>query len=163
MVKGDDEEVKLINELYRNNEGRKNSLTGKSGNALNSMLYAFNPLKYVSVVSLNDRKKIIKYFGFGDGPDFDKDSSGSKIMFSNKSIINGFKSLGINVKPRTMSIFLYSSIMRNYWKLGEVEEVVVEEPKPSWKIKFNNLRTWNFFIWKAIWKIFLLKIGIKRN
>ncbi|MEW5816240.1 MAG: hypothetical protein AB1798_12695, partial [Spirochaetota bacterium] len=110
---------KLIDELYKINEGRKNGLTGKSANAINTMLFAFNPDKYTSVVSLNDRKKVIDSFGFAGGPDFDNDTAGKKITVSNTVILNGFRALGLTAHPRTVAIFLYHSPIKDFWKPGE--------------------------------------------
>ncbi len=106
----------LINKLYEINENRKNSLTGKSANALNAMNFAFNPDKYLSVVSLNDRERIIEYFEIPNGPNFETSSPGEKISLSNEAIIKWFKSvLGINVTPRTICDFLYISL-KSYWR-----------------------------------------------
>lgn len=122
-----------INNLYKINEGRKNFLTGNNGNAINDMMFAFNPKKYIAVVSLNHRNKIIDYFGFQKAPNFDEDSPGKKIVLSNKSIINGFSSLGINFKfPRAISDFLYTTL-KNYWNKKEkgeeeADDDSIEEP-----------------------------------
>jgi len=113
--------IEPIDELYKINETRKNSLTGKSSNAINAMLAAFNINKYISVVSLNDRKRIIDFFGFSDGPDFEKDSQGKKVYLSNVTIIEGFSNLGIETTPRILSMFLYKSI-KDYWKKDLEEE-----------------------------------------
>ena len=121
LAHDDNRRMTLIDELYKINEGRKNSLTGESGNAINTFIFAFNPSNYTSVVSLNDRKRVIDYFGFGDSPDFDKDTQGAKIVLSNKVIINGFRNIGINATPRTISCFLYESAIRDYWR-GERED-----------------------------------------
>lgn len=117
----------LIDELYKMNEGKKNGLTGKSGNAINALLFAFSPDKYTSVVSLNDRRRAIEYFGFVGGPDFDNDTAGKKITLSNAAILTGFRSLGIVASSRTFSCFLYQSPIKDYWK--PVEEPI-EQPQP---------------------------------
>jgi hypothetical protein len=115
--------AQLIDSLYKFNEGKKNGLTGKSGNAINAMMFAYTPSKYVSVVSLNDRQKIIEQFGFKNGPDFEHDLSGERIVKSNNAIIEGFKGLGINTTPRAISNFLYF-YLKPYWKPdGESEEI----------------------------------------
>ena len=64
--------IQQLDELYKINKDSKNYLTGRSGNAINALMFAYNPTKYISVVSLDDRKKIIDYFGFS-GPNFDRD------------------------------------------------------------------------------------------
>ena len=72
--KNDQEKISLIDQLYKANEGRKNSLTGKSGNAINTMLFTFDPDSHTSMISLNDRRKFIEYFNLPNTLDFDKDS-----------------------------------------------------------------------------------------
>jgi hypothetical protein len=53
-----------IDKVYMLNEGRRNNLTGQSGNAINAMLAAWDPFTNSSVISLKDRKRAIEYFGF---------------------------------------------------------------------------------------------------
>lgn len=118
----DDKRMKLLDELYEINQGRKNSLTGKSANAINAMLFVFRPTMYVSVVSLNDRKKVIEYFSFNDSPDFEKDTMGKKIVLSNKCIINGFRSLNIKYTPHTISRFLYETEIKGFWKMDSEDD-----------------------------------------
>ncbi|MGC9779572.1 MAG: hypothetical protein HZR80_10055 [Candidatus Heimdallarchaeota archaeon] len=74
----DEEKIVAIDKLYEFNIGRKNSLTGKSGNAINSMLFAYSPTKYIAVVSLNDRKKIIEYYQLSNKINFEDNSQGKK-------------------------------------------------------------------------------------
>tara|TARA_B100000315_G_C14581579_1_gene590764 strand:+ start:2357 stop:3181 length:825 start_codon:yes stop_codon:yes gene_type:complete len=117
----DNQRAILIDELYRINEGKKNGLTGEGGNAVNAILGAAHPTNYVHAVSLNHRKDIIQYFGFDGGPNFETDTPGKKIVLSNRAIINGFKSLGINAAPRTVSVFLYETLME-FWKRGKKKD-----------------------------------------
>jgi len=132
----DNKKITYIDELYKFNEGRRNNLTGKSGNAINAMLFVFNPDNHVSTISLNDRLRIINYFDFKEGPDFEKDSPGNKILLSNLSILNGFRSIGLNNSPRTISCFLYQSPIKNSWRGEETIDTAVEiepteHPTPS--------------------------------
>ena len=122
-----DKKTILIDELYKMNQGRKNNLTGMSGNAINAMLFAFNPDRYLSVISLNDRKRVIDYFNFAGGPDFETDSPGKKIVLSNDCILNGFRGIGISANSRTVSLFLYLSPIKEYWKPAKEEEHLAEE------------------------------------
>jgi hypothetical protein len=116
-----------INELYKINEGRKNFLTGSNGNAINDMMFAYNPKRYIAVVSLNHRMKIINYFGFQNSPNFEEDSAGKKIVLSNKAIIEGFKSLGISFPfPRSISDFLYTTL-RDFWNKKETKDEELTE------------------------------------
>ncbi|MBI4378784.1 MAG: hypothetical protein HY578_06795 [Nitrospinae bacterium] len=119
--KEDIKKIDLIDQLYRVNEGRKNSLTGKSANVIDAFLFAYAPMEHVSIISLNDRRKVIEFFGFSGGPNFNIDSSGKKVVLSNNAIIEGFKSLGIIALTRTISSFLYESEIKEYWK-GEQPE-----------------------------------------
>lgn len=116
-----------IDNLYKINEGKKNFLTGDNGNAINAMMFAHNPRKCIAVVSLNHRNKIIDYFGFQNGPNFEEDSAGKKIVLSNKVIIEGFASLGIDFKfPRAISDFLYTTL-KNFWNKKEKGEEEISE------------------------------------
>lgn len=107
--------IQQLDELYKINKDSKNYLTGRSGNAINALMFAYNPTKYISVVSLDDRKKIIDYFGFS-GPNFDRDTQGKKIVTSNKAIIDGFKFIGIDDTPRIIASFLYLGPLSSEWK-----------------------------------------------
>ncbi len=117
-----DKRAELINEVYKLNEGHRNNLTGPSGNAINAMLAAFNPVSNLSVISLKDRRKVFEYFGFEGAPDFDKDSIGKKIIFSNIEIMRGFNSFGLNYSARTISDFLYSSEAKPLWKIEHEDD-----------------------------------------
>jgi len=107
--------IKWLDDLNNANSGKRNGLTGNKGNAINAMLFAYTPTKYISAVSLDDRESIIKTFNFENGPDFDNDSWGRKIVASNRAIIEGFRNLGINASPRVISQFLYRNL-KPYWK-----------------------------------------------
>jgi hypothetical protein len=114
--------IELIDELYRENEGKQNYITGPSGNVVNAFLFLYNPSRYVSIVSLNDRKKVIETFNFNKGElNFDDKSTGKKFILSNNVILNGFESLGIDAPPRAVSSFLYMDLLP-YWKL-ELEKM----------------------------------------
>lgn len=117
-----------INELYKINKERKNSLTGKSGNAINTMNFVYNPDNFLSMVSLNDRKKAIEYFCIPTTTEYKNGDIGVQMFYSNKIILDWFRNiLGENTSPRTISDFLYSSL-KNYWKGTEQEnkEQIVE-------------------------------------
>ncbi|MGI0014937.1 MAG: hypothetical protein ACREBU_16070, partial [Nitrososphaera sp.] len=126
-------QANLIDALYKENEGRKNNLTGPTATVVNAVLFAYNPERYVSVVSLKDRKMVIDFFGFTKGPDFEKDSVGQKCVLSNRAIIDGFRNLGISAHPRAISLFLYKTL-QPHWKtdVGKMkigkEEVEVSLP-----------------------------------
>ena len=117
----EDKLARLIDDLEDKNENRKNWLTGPSGRMVNVMLFITNPTKYISVISLNDRRKVIKFFDFNGLQESVDNYVGAEIVSSNKVIIDGFKGIGIEGPPRTISEFLYKTI-RSYWK-PEVETV----------------------------------------
>lgn len=117
--------IKYINELYEVNAGRKNSLTGKSGNAINCFLAGYDPFTNLSIISLKDRKKFIEYFNFNDGFDFENSLIGEKIVHTNSLIINKFKSIGINDNARTITRFCYFPKMKEIWK--NKKEIDAEE------------------------------------
>ncbi|MBZ5614670.1 MAG: PDDEXK nuclease domain-containing protein [Acidobacteriia bacterium] len=98
-------------------------MTGQSGNAVNAMLAAWDPFKNSSIVSLNDRKKVIDYFEFSGGPDFEKDMIGRKIALSDAAVVNGFEKCGIRGNLRTISKFLYSPEIKHFWKPGQEDDV----------------------------------------
>lgn len=112
----DDEKAKLIDELYELNSGNKNNLTGPSGNAVSAMIFAYNPINNISIISLNDRKKLFDWIGFPTRVDFENDSIGKKMVQSNEDILEGFRQLGISQSPRTISVFLYTAEVRPLWK-----------------------------------------------
>ncbi len=130
IEKDKEKKISFIDQLYQVNEVRKNSLTGKGANAINCILCAYSPTEHIHVVSLNDRRKVIEFFGFSGGPNFDADPPGKKIVMSNNAIIEGFKSLGINALPRSLSSFLYATEIKEYWR-GEQPEDDNSEPKYS--------------------------------
>ena len=119
LIESDETKLtKLIDELYNINQGKKNSLTGKSGNAINAMLFAFSPKRYTDIISLNDRKRVIEYFNIECNVNFENDSQGKKIVQSNQAIISGFKKYKIDARPFILSDFLYNKI-KDEWKPSE--------------------------------------------
>lgn len=124
----DKEKITAIDKLYEFNKGRKNSLTGKSGNAINSMLFAYSPKKYLAVVSLNDRKKIIDFYQFSHNLDLVNDAQGKKIIQTNEIIMNGFKEKGIETTPLVLSNFLYNEL-KDDWRISDDDSEVTYEDK----------------------------------
>jgi hypothetical protein len=128
------EKEKLIDELYKLNEENRNNLTGPSGNAINAMIFAYDPLRHISIISLNDRKKVLEYFRSKNTIDFDKNSIGEKIVRSNDDILNTFRELGVSSSPRTISTFLYSINVRGLWRLESENDPVTwggEKTEPA--------------------------------
>ena len=136
--------IEHIDELYIKNQNKKNYLTGKSGNIINDLLFIYNPKKHISIISLDDRKKIIECFHFKNGPDFKKDSVGKKIVVSNKAIIDGFKEIldDLEFSPRSISDFLYSEPIKSYWrqsnKSAQKEEKTSNDSEDEIKKNFKE-------------------------
>src|SRR4029077_16594199 len=103
-----------IDQLYKVNAKNKNNLTGKSGNALNAMLAAWDPRANLSVISLNDRRRVLERFEFGGTP-LDSPTIGNEIVASNQRIREGFSALGITSSARTISVFLYTPSVKPLW------------------------------------------------
>lgn len=131
----DNKQAQLIDELYKFNEGRKNSLTGKNANAINAMLCAFDANKYIHIISLNDRKKVIEYFNFYGGPNFDTSTPGQKLVLSNKALIDGFRQLEVVGWIRTISKCLYSLPMKEYWRAVGGGDISIQEDEEEESIK----------------------------
>jgi hypothetical protein len=106
----------LIDELYTANEDRKNRLTGESGNVLNAMLAAFDPVSNMAVVSLNDRKAQMDFLGLRLAFDWDTASPGIRLVQSNELLREGTRALGIDGSARTLSYFWYFGPVKELWK-----------------------------------------------
>lgn len=133
LLKGEDEKIKIdsINKIYKLNVGRKNSLTGTAGNAINAILFVYSPLNHISVISLNHRRKLIEFFDIKNGPNFDDDDQGTKMVVSNRAIIDHFRKIGISNSPRTISCFLYSAFIKDAWSKEQIEPPPVKpDPEP---------------------------------
>ncbi|MFH1308712.1 MAG: PDDEXK nuclease domain-containing protein [Patescibacteria group bacterium] len=126
IEKDDDKKINAINKLYKYNEGRGNSLTGQSGNAINTFLFVYNPKEHISVVSLKDRIKLINFLNISDKFDHEKYSLGEKIVISNRIILNELKEIiGSNYSSRTLSMFLYLSSIKDFWRDEDIGEEVI--------------------------------------
>jgi len=106
----------LIDQLYRENEGQKNNLTGPSGNAIGAFLAAYDPFNNLSIISLNDRRAVIEFLGFSLPFDWDTASIGTRIVTTNSLILDGFRALGLTGSARTLTRFSYSPPMKSLWK-----------------------------------------------
>ena len=132
----DQEKIDLIDEIYKINEGRKNNLTGKSGNAINCMLFAYNPLNNLAVISLNDRRKIIEQYLLNSDIDFDENSQGKNIIESGNLIIKKFTNLGIQCSPMILTRFLYFTLKNEWKKIEDSEEVkYIEKTKEEFLVQ----------------------------
>ena len=129
-----DRKAALIDELYATNGDRKNRLTGQSGNALDSMLAAYKPIRNLSVASLNDRKAQMDLLGIRLPFDWNDASAGTRIVQSNELLREGTRALGIDGNARTLSCFWYFAPVRDLWKPQDTvqrmdKEVAVTVPQ----------------------------------
>lgn len=106
----------FINQLYKDNQGQRNNLTGPSGNTIGAFLAAFDPVNNLSMISLNDRRRVIEFLELQVPFDWDTASIGTRIVSTNKLIIDGFRSLGLDKTARTITRFCYSPDMKVMWK-----------------------------------------------
>jgi hypothetical protein len=119
-----------LDKLYKINEKNKNNLTGKSGNAINAMLAAWDPKANVSVISLNDRRLLLEYLQLELSP-LDSQTVGREIVSSNELILSGFASIGITSSARTISFFLYTPAVKPLWKPEEDPPVITRAGPPG--------------------------------
>lgn len=106
----------LIDELYEKNAGQRNNLTGPSGNTVGALLAAYDPENNLSIISLNDRRAVIAFFGLPVTFDWDSASIGTRIVVTNKIILEGMRALGLEGSARTITKFVYSPPVRSLWK-----------------------------------------------
>lgn len=124
-----DAKAKLIDELYKRNEGKKNHLTGQSGNAINTLLAAYDPFNNVSIVSLNDRTRLMEFLNIPQLKNYGTYSTGKKISQSNVVILQAFRNYGIISNARVISDFVYSPIFKAEWKKSPSEgDIEVDAP-----------------------------------
>lgn len=108
--------AEAIDRLYKINEGRKNNLTGPSGNAVGAFLAANDPFNVLSVISLKDRRTLIEFLGLPVSFDWGNASIGQRIVISNQVLLDGLRKLGLAGSAQTASVFCYFSPMKALWK-----------------------------------------------
>ncbi len=161
MFKADRDGIALsaaINRVYDVNKGRRNNLTGATGTAIGAFLAAHDPFGNVSVISLNDRRKVLDYFSLAYAIDFEKDPVGKKIALSNLAIREGFGKLGVNQNARTISAFLYSAGVKDLWKFEQEVGPGPEAPPPV-PAEARLPATHLSFTWRNSSRIFSSRIG----
>lgn len=142
--------AELIDELYAANAGRKNRLTGESGNVLNALLAAYDPVQNLSFISLTGRKAQLDALGVKLPFDWERASSGQRIAHSNVLLREETRALGIDGSARTQSRFWWFPGVKELWKQEDTiqrmdKEVTVtvpneEHPEPSEKTGDGELR-----------------------
>ena len=106
------ERARLIDELYAKNT-EKNYLTGPSASALNAFIAAYDPFANLTMVSINDRERLVQAFGreLPAGA-----SIGQRITRSAEIIREELAALGVKGSGRTISNFSYWTPFRILWK-----------------------------------------------
>lgn len=133
----DDQQVSLINKLYAD---YKNPLTNKTANILNDVLFVYNPMSEISIVSLSHRYQIIDFFNLGKSEDFEILPYGEKVIYSRNIILEMKKKLGLNVDNRVFSMSFYGftpegKIINDLW-IGKKTELV--KPKKTKNILIQD-------------------------
>jgi MoxR-like ATPase len=111
-----DQKAVLIDQLYEMNKGQKNYLTTPSANTLNALLAAYDPFKNLTVVSLNDRRRLIEFLEIPVPFDWEKTPIGTRIVQTNRILYDGLLAAGIQGSPRTASKFCYFEPVKALWK-----------------------------------------------
>jgi len=106
----------FIDELYRVNAGEKNNLTGESGNTVNCFLAIYDPFHNLSVISLKDRRALCEFFDLGVPFSWETSSVGTRIIQSNRILLEGLGAAGVGGGARTASVFCYWSEFKELWK-----------------------------------------------
>jgi len=130
----DNDKAAALDRLYQLNSGKKNYLTGPSGNTINAMLAAWNPVENLSVVSLKDRMQLLHWLEFPFTFNTETASIGTRFVVSNHALLDGVRSIVGPFSSRTVSCFFYSPDVKSLWKgshsvtiQGKIVEVAVPE------------------------------------
>ncbi len=111
-----DKKAELIDQLYSLPEAQKMYLIGPSGNTVSALLAGYDPFNNLSVISLNDRRKLIEYFNLSYISEFDSSSIGKKIIKSNLIIAEALRENGITGDARRISEYCYLEPVTELWK-----------------------------------------------
>ena len=156
-----EDRISQIDKLYELNTNKIKFLTGKSGNAINCLLAAYDPFNNLSIVSLKDRYKLLEKLGVEN--DFTSYSIGNQIEKTNNLIRAIFEESGIYKNSRIISSFVYSPILRGFWKTAEQQkEIKFREPGPDYTLK---TRYWiyapgkNAIYWNLYYEEGLMGLG----
>jgi hypothetical protein len=129
-----DRKAQLIDKLYAENAAGKNWLTGESGNVLNALLAAYDPVKNLSAVSIKHRKALVDFLEIKSPFEWALASIGKRISHSNESIQEATRALGLTGSARTLYRFLYSEPVSNLWQdtiKREGKQVIVTVPQKT--------------------------------
>lgn len=161
-----EERIKRIDELYVLNSNNKNSLTGQSGSAINCLLAAYEPFTYFSIISLNDRLKLMKSLGIEYNRS--NDSIGIQCEKTAKLIKGKFEEANISNNARTITCFVYRTEFRDIWKVKELPKdsppkaPQIYEPEETYS---SNKRYWlyapgeNASMWEPFYEQGVMGLG----
>ena len=136
----DAEQIELLNRINEaNTDTLVPALTGENGIVLNAIVFAFNPDKNISVVSLSDRYRIIDFFELDEARNIGAMNWGEKIIFTRQKLFALNKKLGLNTDGRGIGIFLYSGEIKRLWRQRPTE--TVEKEKKTKVDVLGNLQT----------------------
>lgn len=116
-----EERIKQIDRLYKFNRNDIKYLTGKSGNAINCLLAAYDPFNNSSIASLNHRFKLLTSLDVEYDPT--NDSIGTQIERTNSLITLKFQNLNLTTNSRTISYFVYHSPYKDVWRNDEKPKI----------------------------------------
>ena len=109
------EEIELLNKIWKINT-KKNGLTGENANAINDLMFVFNPVRNISILSLKHRYQILDFLGYGDSQTIDNGTYGQRIILSREEIIKAKKDFNANIDNRGWSKFFYWEPVKNLWQ-----------------------------------------------
>lgn len=105
-----------IDELYGMEEAQKIYLTGKSGNTISVFLAAYDPFSNLSVISLKDRKLLLECLGSPYLAEFESQTIGQKIVYSNNVLTEAIRSAGVTGDSRKISEYCYYPPVKELWR-----------------------------------------------
>lgn len=123
---GDGEQAQLIDEIYRLNKGKGNSITGKHVVVLNDLLYAYAPEGNFAVLSMEERQWLMEYLGIRgslSGPEY----TGSQVVESRAKLLQYKDRIGPGISTWEFKKFVYSDIMAAEWRKRDEGESDSEE------------------------------------
>lgn len=113
--KKDKKEIEILNEIYKTNT-KKNGLTGYNANAINDLMFVFNPERNTSILSLQHRYDIIDFFSIGNSEQIDNLTYGERIILTRNKIIEVKDVIKAEIDNRGWSRFFYWKPMKELWQ-----------------------------------------------
>jgi hypothetical protein len=123
----DTEQTSLLNQIYETNDNVP-ALTGENAIVQNALLFASNPEKNISVVSLADRYRIVEFFELGDITSIGSLTWAERIVWTRQKILTLGSKIGLKTDARGISVFLYAKEIKRLWR-QTVPDVVQKEGK----------------------------------